>query len=227
MVRDKPVQIRPKTPGECMRAEPQSDPGQLLALARTGAPECLGRLLQLYSNYLKLLATTQMDDKLRGRFSPSDVVQETFFEAHRDFQQFRGQSERELLGWLRQILINNLARLVEKNVLAAKRDVRREVSLERIGASLDRSAARLESVLADGGASPSSDAHRREHAVILADQLTELPPDYRRVLVLRHLEGLPFKEVARRMERSPGAVRMLWLRAVGELRRMLQTRGLL
>lgn len=210
-----------------MRAEPQSDPGQLLALARTGAPECLGRLLQLYSNYLKLLATTQMDDKLRGRFSPSDVVQETFFEAHRDFQQFRGQSERELLGWLRQILINNLARLVEKNVLAAKRDVRREVSLERIGASLDRSAARLESVLADGGASPSSDAHRREHAVILADQLTELPPDYRRVLVLRHLEGLPFKEVARRMERSPGAVRMLWLRAVGELRRMLQTRGLL
>jgi hypothetical protein len=40
----------------------------------------------------------------------------------------------------------------------------------------------------------------------------------RDVLVLRHLEGLPFAEVARRMGRSPGAVRVLWLRALELLR---------
>ncbi len=209
-----------------MRAQLQDDPEQLLAMAKTGSLDDLGRLLQLYRNYLKLLASTQMDQKLQARFSPSDVVQETFFEAHRDFRQFRGQTEPELLAWLRQILVHNLGRLVEKNVLAAKRDVRREVSLDRIAASLDRSTAGLHAVLADHVPSPSSDADHREHAVILADQLAQLPSDYRQVLVLRHLEGRPFKEVAQRMGRSPGAVRMLWLRAIGQLRQLLDARGL-
>jgi RNA polymerase sigma-70 factor (ECF subfamily) len=54
--------------------------------------------------------------------------------------------------------------------------------------------------------------------VVLADRLAQLPDDYREVLVLRNLQGLPFEEVAERMERSVGAVRMLWLRAIEKLR---------
>ena len=61
---------------------------------------------------------------------------------------------------------------------------------------------------------------------VLADQLAQLPADYRDVLVLRHLEGLSFGEVAERMGRSPGAVRMLWLRAIDQLRERLDARGL-
>lgn len=210
-----------------MQSELRGDAEQLLAQARAGTPECLGRLLQYYANYLKLLAATQIDKKLRRRCSPSDVVQETFFEAHRDFGQFRGQSEPELLAWLRRILANNLAGVVEKHVLAAKRDVRREVSLGGMERALERSALKLEAALVDRGTSPSSDVHRREYTIFLADRLAELPPDYREVLVLRHFEDLPFPEVARRMGRSPGAVRMLWLRAIGKLRRVLDARGLL
>jgi RNA polymerase sigma-70 factor (ECF subfamily) len=55
----------------------------------------------------------------------------------------------------------------------------------------------------------------------LADTLAALPDDYRQVIVLRHIEGLPFDEVGRRMERSAGAVRMLWLRALKLLREQL------
>jgi len=209
-----------------MRSEPRPNPEELLAAARKDAPGCLGQLLQLYGNYLRLLASTQIDRKLRARFSPSDVVQETFFEAHRDFDRFRGGSEPEFLAWLRQILVNNLARLVEKNVLAAKRDVRREISMQDIGAALGRSTARLESILVDRAASPSCGANGRENGIILADQLAELPEDYRQVIVLRHLEGLPFKEVAVRMDRSAGAVRMLWIRAMEQLRRRLDARGI-
>lgn len=62
--------------------------------------------------------------------------------------------------------------------------------------------------------------------LVLADQLAELPADYRDVIVLRHIEALPFDEVARRMECSSGAVRMLWLRAVKLLRERLGARGL-
>src|SRR5919204_385049 len=106
-------------------------PEQLLAEARQGQSERLGALLELYRNYLYLLARTQIDLHLQARANPSDVVQETFLNACRNFHQFRGTSEKELLGWLRRILLRNLARLVERQVLAQKRTVRREISLEQ------------------------------------------------------------------------------------------------
>ena len=210
-----------------MNSVSQTTTGRLLNAARGGEDGSLGQLLQLYANYLKLMATAKLDRKLRGRMSPSDVVQETLFEAHRDFAQFRGASEGEFLAWLRRILVNNLARVVERHVLAEKRDVRREISMDEIGASLERSTARLVAVLADRGDSPSSDAQRNEHTIVLADELAELPDDYREVIVLRHLEGLSFNEVADHMNRSEGAVRMLWMRAIAQLRLQLEKRGLL
>jgi len=59
---------------------------------------------------------------------------------------------------------------------------------------------------------------QREEAVLLADRLSQLPASYRRVLVLRNLQGMPFEEVAREIDRSVGATRMLWLRAIEKLR---------
>jgi RNA polymerase sigma-70 factor (ECF subfamily) len=115
------------------------DPERLLAEARQGDGERLGELLESYRNYLHLLARTQIDLHLQGRASASDVVQETFLDACRDFAQFRGDSEKELLAWLRQVLAFNLARLVRQQVRTQKRDAHREVSLEqRLAALLGR-----------------------------------------------------------------------------------------
>lgn len=205
----------------------QSETNRLLKSALGGHEDSLGRLLQTYLNYLKLLARTQLDQKLQARTSPSDVVQDTLMEAHRDFPKFRGSCPEEFLGWLRKILINNLGRIVQRHVLAEKRDVRREVSLDDVGATLERSAARLVAVLADRGQSPSSGAQTHEAGLILADELEELPADYREVIVLRHIESLSFADVAVRMERSTGAVRMLWMRAIADLRVRLGARGVI
>jgi len=60
---------------------------------------------------------------------------------------------------------------------------------------------------------------KREQEVLLAEVLERLPVDYREVIILRNLEGLSHEQVAERMQRSPGAVRMLWVRALQELRR--------
>jgi RNA polymerase sigma-70 factor (ECF subfamily) len=199
---------------------------ELLGEAQAGSRESLGRLLGLYGNYLKLLVMAQLDQNVRVRVSPSDVVQETFFEAHRDFGQFRGRSTGEFVAWLRRILVNNLCRVAEQHLLAEKRDVRREVSLDRLATALEQSTARLEAVLPDAGSSPSAGAHRREMELVLADELASLPSDYRDVIVLRHIEGLPFEQVGTRMERTSGAVRMLWLRAVKALRERLEARGI-
>lgn len=194
----------------------------LIDAARRGNAEPLGELLQLYRNYLMVLATTQFDQRLRRRMNPSDLVQETMLAAHRDFGKFRGGSERELLAWLRQTLINCLHHAVETHVKAKMRDVRAEVSLEHFSQQLDQSARKLEQVLADSGPTPSAQSQQRERAVALADQLAKLSPHYRDVIVLRNLQGLTFDEIGERMERKPGAVRMLWLRAIDKFRQIYE-----
>jgi RNA polymerase sigma-70 factor (ECF subfamily) len=205
----------------------QSEINNLFTAAKDGSRASLGRLLTLYTNYLKLLVSAQLDQRLRTRVSLSDIVQETFFEAHRDFDQFRGQSTGEFVAWLRKIVVNNVLRVVEQHLLTEKRDVRREVSLAEMGRRLEQSTMRLESLLTEQAMSPSGCAVQREQEVLLADALAELPADYRDVIVLRHIEGLPFDLVAERMQRSSGAVRMLWLRALKALRETFERRSTL
>ncbi|HND53974.1 MAG TPA: sigma-70 family RNA polymerase sigma factor [Pirellulaceae bacterium] len=196
---------------------------QLIEEIRGGATHRLGELLESYRNYLSLLAVTQVDARIRAKLSPSDLVQETMLGAYRDFGAFQGSNERQLLGWLRQILLNRLHTFVQKNLHAAKRNLRREVSIEDLGAALAKSTAMLEAggLLADRGPSPSAEAIRRENAVQLADHLAKMPSDYRDVIVLRNLQKLSFEEIGQRMERSSGAVRMLWLRAIKQLREQM------
>ncbi|MGL4513060.1 MAG: sigma-70 family RNA polymerase sigma factor [Lacipirellulaceae bacterium] len=177
----------------------------------------MGRLMQLHGEYLKLVVAAQLDDRLRTRVSSSDVVQETFYEAHRDFPSFRGASPDEFLGWLRRILMNNLLRAVELHVKAAKRDVRREVPLDRAepAGSGVAGGARMQHPSQE---TPSACFERQENAEELASLLDSLPDDYREVLRLRHQEGLDFAAIADRMGRTAGAVRMLWLRGIKRLR---------
>lgn len=187
---------------------------ELLVQARRGETEPLGRLLQWYGNYLNILASTQLDRRLRRRVNPSDVVQETMLAAHRDFADFRGNSQGELLGWLRMILIHTLHRTFEKHIKVAKRDIRREVSIDEVSNRLEESIHNLAAVLPSGGESPSAPMQARERAVDLANQLRRLRPNYRDVIVMRVLKGMDFAAIGKQMDRSEGAVRMLFLRAL-------------
>ena len=99
-------------------------------------------------------------------------------------------TERELLAWLRQILINCLHHAYEAHIQAGRRDIRREVSLDDMNRAMDRSVVRLAHVLADTGRRRASRLHERERAVAIADQLAKLKPDDRDVIVLRNLQGL-------------------------------------
>jgi RNA polymerase sigma-70 factor (ECF subfamily) len=188
-------------------------PVVLLRQARAGEAAALARLLELYRNYLRILARTQLDANLRVQLEASDLVQETLLEAHRDFVQFAGSTERELMAWLRQILVRNLADQI-KRLKTAGRNWHRQESLEVL---LDRSSLELDRALANGISSPSAQASRREQAVLLADALARLPPEYREVIVLRNLEHRKFDDIAQRMGRSSGAARMLWARALEKL----------
>ncbi len=201
-----------------MSSSDQPDPEQLLQDARTVGGPALGRLLELYRNYLALLARLEIGRRLRGKMDESDLVQETFLEAHRHFGSFRGTTEAELMSWLRQILAGVVA-----NLLRRYGTRRRNVRLEReLADDLARSSQALAEGLPARQSSPSQRAARREQAVLLADALGRLPAAYQEVIVLSHLEGLAFPEVARRMGRSVDSVKNLWARALARLRRSLR-----
>jgi RNA polymerase sigma-70 factor (ECF subfamily) len=193
-------------------------PGRLLAQARNGDEAALGELLELYRNYLRLVARSLISTALRVKFEPSDMVQETFLKAHREFNQFVGGGEPELVAWLRRILVRSLANQVKHHRRQA-RDHQRQESLELL---LDRSSLTIQQALASSVGSPSEQASRREQAVLLADALNRLPHDYREAFIRRTLEHVPFQTIATEMGRSVGAVRMLWARAVKRLTQLLE-----
>jgi RNA polymerase sigma-70 factor (ECF subfamily) len=193
-------------------------PEALLERARSGDAGALGRLLEMYRNYLRILARTQINSALKVRCDPSDLVQETLMEAHRDFLQFAGISEKELMVWLRRILVRNLTDQIKRQK-SQGRTWERQESLDIL---LDQSSSAVEEALGKSISTPSVQASRREQAVLLADALAHLPADYREVIVLRNMERLSFETIAQRMQRSSGAVRMLWARALEKLSRILQ-----
>lgn len=185
-----------------------------LAAARADVA-ALGRLLERYRTYLTLLARVQIGRRLRGKADPGDLVQDTFLEAHRNFDQCRAATEPVFLAWLRRILASQTARLVRRYGGTQARDIDLERTLAH---ELDSSSDALGRSVADRGESPSGTAARREQAVLLADALDRLAPDYREVIVLRQLEGLPFEAVAERMGRTVDAVQKLWVRGLKQLR---------
>jgi RNA polymerase sigma-70 factor, ECF subfamily len=197
-----------------------SDLIRLIEQARHEEPGALDRLLESYRNYLRLLARTGLDASLQGKADPSDFVQETFFKASLHFGQFRGTNDAELAGWLRQILARCLADFVRRH-RTGRRRAGREQSLDQL---LNRSSEAMERILATEGSSPSASAHRRDLGVVLSDALAQLSDDYRDVIVLHHLEGLDWDEVGKHMGRSTGAVRMLWTRALKQLRPLIDER---
>jgi len=197
------------------------DACSLIERARRGEAEARDQLLESFRNYLRLLAYTGLEEALQDKADPSDVVQETMLKAHANFGQFRGRNEAELAGWLRQILARNLTDLARRFHQAEARRVDRERSLEEL---LDQSSLALGKLVAIDDLSPSENAQHRELCVVLADALADLSPDYRAVIVLRSLEERSWEEVAGKMRRSTGAVRMLWARALAGLRPLIEAR---
>ncbi|MFO0885375.1 MAG: sigma-70 family RNA polymerase sigma factor [Pirellulales bacterium] len=175
-------------------------------------------LLQ-YEAWLRLLARMEIGHRFQGKFDHSDAVQQTLIAAWRDWDGFRGSQEGERVAWLRQILAHQLAQLARQYGQTQKRDVERELSIDQ---SLCQSAMRLDRILQAEGPSPSQAAIQVEQRIQLSQAIENLPEDYRQVILLRNFEELSHEEVAVRMQRTEGAVRMLWLRALTALRDAMQ-----
>jgi RNA polymerase sigma-70 factor, ECF subfamily len=191
-----------------------ADVGQRLEAARAGSREALGEALEACRAYLLVVAEREIDPALRAKGGASDLVQQTFLEAQRDFGGFHGSTAEQLRAWLRQVLRNNLTSFARQYRDTQKRQAGREVGLPQSRPSGPGG-------LATDTPTPSRHAIAGEDAAALQAALDRLPDDYRQVIALRYDEDRPFDEIAQIMQRSPNAVRKLWARAVEHLQREL------
>jgi RNA polymerase sigma-70 factor (ECF subfamily) len=163
---------------------------EVLAGKGRGSPADAG--LDRFRAYLQVLAREHLHACLRGKLTPSDVVQQTLLRAWQALGQFRGTTDAELAAWLRRILARVLANAM-RDMGVGKRDVRRERSLEQ---ALEASSARLGALPAARQASPSEGAALNEQKLRLAQALEDLPAPQREALTLRYLHGWTVHAIA-------------------------------
>lgn len=188
-----------------------------LLAARAGSPAALGAALESCRGYLLGIAEGELDRALRAKGGASDLVQETFLEAQRDFAGFRGASHAELRAWLRRLLLNNVANFARHYRGTGKRRLDREVGLPGGNSSL----APGTGMPADTP-TPSVRVMADEQERELNAAMARLPEDYRQILTLRYREEKSFEEIAALMGRTANAARKLWARAVEKLQEEME-----
>jgi RNA polymerase sigma-70 factor (ECF subfamily) len=142
---------------------------------------------------------------LRNEQDAQDVVQEAYLRAFKSFGGFHGCNGR---AWLLTIVRNTSYTLLKKNRVA---DLATPFDAE-IHASIHESV------------SPATILEQSEDTELIRGATDELPAELREVLVLRHQEGLSYKEIADIAQIPPGTVMSRLARARAKLRECLAVR---
>jgi len=175
-------------------------------------------IIAKYEPYLRMLARVQMRRALQAKVGASDIVQQTMMQAVQAIDQFRGSSDAEFRGWLRQILARCLSHL-DRDMHRDKRDVRREQSIEQ---RLAKSSMRLEGLLVGDVPTPSQNVALGENLLQVAAAIERLPETQRDAVRMHYLEGMKLSEVAASLDKSTGAVAGLLHRGMKSLREQLR-----
>src|SRR4051794_29814486 len=191
------------------------DTDELLRAAEHGEGTARQHLLARHRSRLRQMVAVHLDRRLAARIDPSDVVQETLIDAAQNLSDYLRERPLPFYPWLRQLAWQRLERLHRDHIQRHRRSVLREE-----GQSLllpDRSADALANVLEASGTSPSRHLIRRR----VKDPLSQLGPNARELLVMRHLEEMPAAEIGVVLGIGAGAVRPRHVRALARLRSLL------
>ena len=142
---------------------------------------------------------------LRNEQDAQDVVQEAYLRALKSFGGFHGSNGR---AWLLTIVRNTSYTLMKKN-----RAVDLTTTFDEEKHAMDH-----ESV------NPAALLERTEDAELVREAMDYLAAEFREILVLRHLEGLSYKEIADIAQIPPGTVMSRLARARGKLKEYLAAR---
>ena len=180
---------------------------ETLSAARQGDRNAIDELFARWRPLLRLQATKLLGAELSARVDPSDVVQETLSQAHQQLDQFHGRSMGEWVTWLRCMVAGHAAK-TQRHHHADKRSANRETPADI-------------AFVKSGEISPEDEFDKCEQAVRLAVALEELPDSMRVAVVSRVFLHQSWEEIAQKLNKSPGAARVLWTRALKLLRERL------
>lgn len=200
-------------------ATPADDTDALLTGVAAGDRSSAEALLDRHRGRLAAMVRLRMDRRLAARLDASDVVQDVLAEAFRKLPRFAAQPSAPFYLWLRSIAWERLIQLYRRHVTAQRRTITREEPRLVLAEG-------SEIVLADRFVAATSGADRsvlrRETCDRVRAALQRLPDAAREVVILRHLEDLPFKDVAIVLGVTETAVYSRYRRAVEQLSRLLR-----
>ena len=189
---------------------------ELLRRIDDGDDAALEELLEMQRDYLRRLVDLRMEDELRGRVDPSDVVQETLIVVSRSVDDFLDRRPTSFRLWVRRKAIERLIENRRKH-LADKRSVRRELNLS------DASSMAVARNFFRGTQSRSLE--RGEMADRVRRAMGELGEMDREVILLRHVEELSTGEVAEMPQLDPDTASKRFGRAVRRLATKMNEMG--
>jgi RNA polymerase sigma-70 factor, ECF subfamily len=161
-----------------------------------------------------------LDPRLRSRFDPSDIVQDTQTELVRRFDDFLARRPMPFHLWQRRQAYERLLNLRRDHVLRKRRSVQREVPWP------DRSSLLLARPLVSLEGAPGDALDARERAEKLQRALAKLRSEEREILLMRHADDLPFEDVACLLGITSAAARKRFGRALIRLQALLADEGL-
>ncbi|HEX4591428.1 MAG TPA: sigma-70 family RNA polymerase sigma factor [Gemmataceae bacterium] len=197
-------------------AAPDTD--YLLRQAAAGDDSARGRLLDRHRDRLKRMVAVRADPRLAARVDSSDVVQEALTDAAHKLDRYLTARPLPFYPWLRKLALERLAQLHRRHVQAGRRSVTREEARMDLSS---RSAVELAERLFARQSGPHMRLQRAELQSRVRSALAALKDADRELLILRHLEGLPAKEIAAILGVSEGAVNTRHVRALQRLRELL------
>lgn len=150
---------------------------------------------------LMTLAEVFISPAYRVELDASDVVQQTFLEAHEQGILHQRLGEQELFGWLRVALRHNILDAV-RSLNSKKRDVKRCIR----EADINDSFARIDEMLVADDTSPPDVIARNEQLVLLMEMIQRLPEGQKQAVILKHFRGFSLQQIAESLGSTESAV---------------------
>lgn len=171
-----------------------------LAGALAGSEEARGELLERLRPRLVLWAAARLSASLRSKVEPEDVAQDILLAVHRDFGSFEGTDPKSFYRWFFTVAENRIRDLAS-HFGALKRKLPPPLSFSQT--------------------SPSTAAARTEEVARLMRAIQSLPDSHRDAITLIRIEERSVEDAASILGKSENAVRILYCRALKELRAAL------
>lgn len=187
---------------------------QLVTLAKDGDESALNQLCRVYADRVRWMVRLRLGREVRPKLESMDLAQDVLIHALKGLGDFTYTNDGDFVRWLSKIAQNALRDNVDK-LHAGKRDVRKEIPLRGHGQTTGGRSTGIPEPLET--TTPSVIMSVKEDLSKLEKAIDSLKPEYREVIILTKIEGLSYKEIGNRLNKSADAVRMLVPSAMAEL----------